>query len=1001
MSLTHLDEHEIFSVAVHIQDPQAREVYLAQACGNDMALFDRVSSLVATSQRESKFLEEPPPGLHPTIDIGKSTEFAGKQIGRYKILQEIGKGGFGVVYMAEQSKPVRRKVALKIIKPGMDTDEVVARFDAERQALALMDHPNIARVLDAGATDTGHPFFVMELVKGVSITQYADDNNLSTRQRLQLLQKVCRAVQHAHQKGVIHRDIKPSNVLITLHDGEPVPKVIDFGVAKAISQQLTDRTLFTRFGQVIGTPQYMSPEQAEMSGLDVDTRSDVYSIGVLMYEMLVGQPPFDGKLLQSASLDEMRRMIREEDPSVPSNLIRTLDVNTATTVATHRSCERESLCRELTGELDWITMKALEKDRNRRYETASDLADDMQRHFDGEAVEAGPVTWSYLAQKIWNRHQPAILGFAACSLALIMGLLVAIGALMQVSTALAQETAAKTEAEKQRVVAVTEAKNTTRTLELVLEILSMSGVNPATGKEYTVSEALDRIGDRVDAGFDLQPDTAAELCLGLARAFLSTGQRDRAGRNFDRALELGQTAGWKPDDERLAEARRESAYMARSIERLMKAADKDRKIDNKIPLRKTLVRLGSLAYDENQLELAYSAIQEAKNLFPADTNDLKFVDIPHFILADVKDTHGNFDEAQKIRESGVELCRSLFSDNDGEWFRTALSLSKAREFAAADRAFFVAGSCEQKASGSWIKFLGHRLKDVGHFALADRAYALAANVADQGQDVIEEQIRILASRARLRFAAHNFTEAESYYKQALKKIDAAEAEDETSLIEHYWPRIEYAYLLYGIGREKEGDEQIKIALAFVKKHTDVFRNSRHQYNRLKCLTLLGRSDEIRDELIGFLGRDTIIPESHSTLIFHVAWRSPDFGLGDINTIEPRKFGCLSWQPHQAAYSQFFEDAFVQELSEVESENAATDFLRKLIKRRDAFHPRTPTRAWTRVRLAKILLANSSGREEARRLFQEAIEILETHPFVPHDEIRKLLAMAESAQDDED
>jgi serine/threonine protein kinase len=351
------------------------------------------------------------------------TEKPGERIGAYKILQQIGEGGCGVVYMAEQEQPVRRRVALKVIKLGMDTKQVIARFEAERQALALMDHPNIAKVLDAGATDTGRPFFVMELVRGIKITDYCDQNNISTRKRLGLFMQVCGAIQHAHQKGIIHRDIKPSNVLVTLHDGLAVPKVIDFGIAKAATgQPLTDKTVFTAFEQFIGTPAYMSPEQAEMSGLDIDTRSDIYALGVLLYELLTGKTPFDAKRLVSAALDELRRIIREEDPPRPSTRISTLDAAERTTVAKRRQADAPKLVHLVRGDLDWIVMRCLEKDRSRRYETANGLAQDVQRFLDDEPVVARPPSHLYRFQKLVRRNKLAFAAVSSVILSLLVGL---------------------------------------------------------------------------------------------------------------------------------------------------------------------------------------------------------------------------------------------------------------------------------------------------------------------------------------------------------------------------------------------------------------------------------------------------------------------------------------------------------------------------------------------------------------------------------------------------
>jgi serine/threonine protein kinase len=439
MGATNKQEEAIFATALELADGGERQAYLDQACGQDGRLRTRVEKLIAIHEKAERFFKNclPAPGAvtAPPPDSPAATsnsvaadsarppeEQPGGWIGRYKLLEKIGEGGCGVVYMVEQEQPVRRRVALKVIKLGMDTKSVIARFEAERQALAMMDHPNIARVLDAGATDTGRPYFVMELVRGFKITEYCDQNNLDTRQRLDLFVQVCHALQHAHQKGIIHRDIKPSNILVTLHDGVPVPKVIDFGIAKAIEGRLTDKTLFTSFSQFIGTPAYMSPEQAEMSGLDIDTRSDLYSLGVLLYELLTDRTPFAPSALLESGLDEMRRTLRETEPPRPSAKLNTLHQTELTLTAQHRRMEAPRLVSQLRGDLDWIVMKALEKDRRRRYATANGLAMDIQRYLSNEPVLARPPGRLYRLQKLVRRNRGVFIASGAVLLTLLIGL---------------------------------------------------------------------------------------------------------------------------------------------------------------------------------------------------------------------------------------------------------------------------------------------------------------------------------------------------------------------------------------------------------------------------------------------------------------------------------------------------------------------------------------------------------------------------------------------------
>jgi serine/threonine protein kinase/WD40 repeat protein len=545
----------IFLEALDCNRAEELNRFLDRACGSDVALRTRVEELLRAHREAGAFL-----GGAATHDQ-PIAERPGTVIGSYKLLEQIGEGGFGVVFMAEQQQPVRRKVAVKVLKPGMDTRQVVARFEAERQALALMDHPNIARVLEAGETASGRPFFAMELVRGVPITDYCDKNNLATRERLDLFLTVCQAVQHAHQKGIIHRDLKPSNILVTLHDGVPVAKVIDFGIAKALGQQLTDKTLYTGFAQLVGTPLYMSPEQAEMSGLDVDTRSDIYSLAVLLYELLTGTTPFDKERLTKAGYDEMRRIIRDEEPIRPSTRISTMG-QAATVVSARRQSDPRGLSQLFRGELDWIVMKALEKDRNRRYETAATFAADVQRFLRDEPVSACPPSSWYRLKKTARRHRwtLALGGVVAAALVVIAaGSLIAALLLNRAlkeseGNRIRAEGAEETAKDAERTAVTAERAATERLLNSLVDQARASRLSRRIGQRFKTLEALTE-AVKIARDLNALPEHALEL---RNEAIASLGLADlRVAKEWDGWPTGSMTVGFDSSLERYARVDRQ------------------------------------------------------------------------------------------------------------------------------------------------------------------------------------------------------------------------------------------------------------------------------------------------------------------------------------------------------------------------------------------------------------------------------------------------------------
>jgi serine/threonine protein kinase/tetratricopeptide (TPR) repeat protein len=837
-------EIQIFSEALAFASATERADYLNQTCGKDEVLRQKVQALLQVQGEADRFFGTVTSddnralvsavarssGSSDKDRLSAAVEVHGTMIGRYKLLQKIGEGGCGVVYMAGQEEPVRRRVALKIIKLGMDTKSVIARFEAERQALALMDHPNIAKVHDAGATETGRPYFVMELVRGVKITDYCDEKNLSTQERLDLFVQVCHAVKHAHQKGIIHRDLKPSNILVNIVDGQPVPKVIDFGIAKATNdQRLTDKTVFTAFEQFIGTPAYMSPEQAEISGVDVDTRSDIYSLGVLLYELLTSKTPFDAKELLQAGLDEMRRTIREREPARPSTRVSTLGGEELTSTAKRRGLEAPKLINTLRGDLDWIVMKCLEKDRARRYETANGLAQDIERHLNDEPVVASPPGNLYRIQKLVHRNKLLFAAAGAVLLALILGLGLS-------SWFFFRERAARKEQARLRQISQAEAAARGQEAQLLQEMITGVGPSMALGRDTTLlREILDRTANRVSNELTNQPGLAAEMCHNMAIAYSNLGLYQQMAEISDRevkfarasygpehpghAVSLGDlgSAYWGMGNYEQAEAKQREALAI-----FRKTPGTDRAY-----IARSLAALGPVLRDEGKLAEAEKTYREALTLLRERFGE-NHAEVARVLsgLGVVLHGEGKLAYAQDLQREALEIRRKLFGSEHPEvatsLHNLATLLLEDGELAEAESMFREALEIRRKLMGDQHPEIAYTLVNLaevffenGKPADSESCYREALVVQQKALGVEHPLTTVTFQRLiSILVDERKFDEAERLCREELSALRAHLPTDEPRLADTL---ARFADILLTEGKFAEVDPPARECLAIREK----------------------------------------------------------------------------------------------------------------------------------------------------------------------------------------